>query len=159
MKLLVFILSVLSLFITGGSESLWCYSCVSTQPGCGDYLDWRIHHSITCPKDNDKCVKIIERRGAEKLITRECLSNLEGLRKDIPADRFEGCRPAAAQPKLAVYVENTVKQLELKRDYWTNITYCFCDFDQWCNEASLRSGSILSIFFSLFVSYLSVKLL
>lgn len=105
-------------------------------------------------------MKIIEQKGAEKLITRECLSSLEGLRKDIPADRYEGCRPAAKQPKLAVYVENNIKQLEIRRDYWKNITYCFCDFDQWCNDArNLQSQVVLNIFLSLLVSYLSVKLL
>jgi len=33
-----------------------------------------------CPRYNDKCVKVIERKGAEVLVTRDCLSNLEGFR-------------------------------------------------------------------------------
>ncbi|XP_035214689.1 uncharacterized protein LOC118188377 isoform X2 [Stegodyphus dumicola] len=98
------------------SGELWCYSCVSSQPGCEEfYVDWRIHHAITCPRDDDKCVKIIERKGVNKFITRDCLSKLEAQKKDIPADKYDGCRKAAEQPKLAVYVENHISQLEIKK--------------------------------------------
>lgn len=51
----------------------------------------------------------------ELLYTRDCLSNLEAYRHDIPADTYEGCRAAAEAPKLAVFVENNVKEWELKR--------------------------------------------
>jgi len=117
------------------SANLWCYSCVSSQPGCEEFgVNWWIHHAITCPREDDKCVKIVERKGAQVLVTRDCLSNLIGFRRDIPADRFEGCRPAAAQPKVAVYVENSVKELDLKRHYWDEVDYCFCELDEWCNS-------------------------
>merc|ERR1719361_1794313 len=53
-----------------------------------------------CPRYNDKCVKVIERKGAEVLVTRDCLSNLEGFRIDIPADKDEGCRPANRDVQL-----------------------------------------------------------
>lgn len=78
---------------------MWCYQCVSTQPGCGTPFDWRWYTSVTCPDTNDKCVKIVERKGGEPsyhtndyytvlyikirnfladvVITRNCLSQVE----------------------------------------------------------------------------------
>lgn len=42
---------------------IYCYSCVSTQPGCDEfYVDWRIHKAQACTNEDDKCVKIIEKR-------------------------------------------------------------------------------------------------
>ncbi|XP_076313227.1 QVR superfamily protein crim [Tachypleus tridentatus] len=132
------------------ATELWCYSCVSHQPGCGELtVDWRIHHAITCPRDDDTCVKITETKGAEKLITRDCLSNLVGLRRDIPADTYEGCRPAAEHPKLAVYVQNNIKELEIKRDYWNEVTYCFCKFDQWCNGSHYNIAEFANVLITL----------
>lgn len=119
-----------------GSGTMWCYSCISNQPGCKDDLNWFIHHAITCPRDDDKCVKIVERKGSEVLYTRDCLSNLQYYRHDIPADTYEGCRPAAESPKLAVYIDNDIKELELKRDYYTSVDYCFCEFYYWCNGSA-----------------------
>ncbi|CAN8003974.1 unnamed protein product [Ixodes pacificus] len=121
------------------SAEMWCYSCISNQPGCKDDVNWLIHHAITCPRADDKCVKIVERKGSEVLYTRDCLSNLEFYRHDIPADTYEGCRPAAESPKLAVYVDNEIKELELKRDYYTSVDYCFCEFYYWCNAAASLS--------------------
>ncbi|UYV80292.1 hypothetical protein LAZ67_18002327 [Cordylochernes scorpioides] len=139
-------IQILQLCWVKGWAWIWCYSCVSSEPGCGHELDWRIHHAKTCPRPDDKCVKLIETRGAEMLITRDCVSNLEIHRRDLPADRYEGCRPGAKEPKRAVYVENDIVQLEIKhtsclslrfhRDYWTNKTFCFCEFDHWCNGGS-----------------------
>ncbi|XP_015791939.1 uncharacterized protein LOC107368596 [Tetranychus urticae] len=130
--------------------SIWCYSCVSTQPGCGDDgVDWWLHSSITCPKDDDMCVKVIERRDGEALITRDCLSNLIGIKTNIPGDTFEGCRPAAPQKKLANYVENSVIQFDLQRKHWTNTTYCFCQLEHWCNSSSSMIPTILLIPISL----------
>jgi hypothetical protein len=52
---------------------------------------------------------------AETIITRECLSSLRAVRTDIPADHYEGCRPAAKDVRLAHYVNNSIKELDIKR--------------------------------------------
>ena len=137
-----------------GQAIVWCYRCVSTHPGCGDKFDWRWHWSYTCPGINDRCVKIIEKKGADAVITRDCLSSLQGIRRDIPADVYEGCRPAASDVKLAQYVFNDISELDIKRyvnwlvfcwvwfdwyllisrNYYDNTTFCFCDFDHLCNS-------------------------
>lgn len=117
-------------------ESVWCYSCVSTQPGCGEVFDWRWHWAKTCPNGaNDRCVKIVERKGADVLITRDCLSSLEGYRRDIPSDRYEGCRPAAKDVKLGHYTFPEIQELDIRREYFDETTFCFCDFDYFCNAA------------------------
>ena len=56
---------------------------------------------------------------AETIITRECLSSLRAVRTDIPADHYEGCRPAAKDVRLAHYVNNSIKELDIKRYAFT----------------------------------------
>lgn len=51
----------------------------------------------------------------ETVITRDCLSSMRGIRTDIPADHYEGCRPAAKDVKLANYVNNSIKELDIYR--------------------------------------------
>ncbi|KAI1309486.1 hypothetical protein HDE_00118 [Halotydeus destructor] len=150
--MLLSLLPLLSISIAQVSANIWCYQCVSSQPGCEEFhVNWFIHRAITCPREDDKCVKIIERRGgADVQVTRDCLSNLVGFRKDIPADKYEGCRTAASQPKVAVYVENTVKELDLKRNYYSDTTYCFCEFDEWCNSAHGTKVNLVLIAVSFF---------
>ncbi|KAF7284101.1 QVR superfamily protein crim isoform X1 [Rhynchophorus ferrugineus] len=129
------ILLIISMLIKRNvSISLWCYECVSTQPGCGTPFNWLYHWTKVCPEENDVCVKIIEQRSDETLITRSCLSSLRGIRTDIPADHYEGCRPAAVDVHLANYVNNSIKELDIYRNYYDNTTWCFCFLDQRCNS-------------------------
>nr|CAG4642178.1 EOG090X0I2F [Eurycercus lamellatus] len=147
---LFLLLSCLFLVLPSGRSQatlgLWCYKCVSTHPGCGSVFDWRWYWSYTCPNANDKCVKVIERKGAEEVITRDCLSSIQGIRRDIPADIYEGCRPAASDVRLAQYVFNDITELDIRRDYYDNTTFCFCDFDHFCNSA--RKPVVSALMFS-----------
>lgn len=111
----VLYLTILVCSVQAQGVGLWCYKCVSTHPGCGKNFDWRWHWSYTCPDPNDKCVKIVEKKGAEEIITRDCLSSIKGIRRDIPADIYEGCRPAARDIRLAQYVFNDIDELDIKR--------------------------------------------
>lgn len=77
-------------------------------------------------------MKIIEKKGADVVITRDCLSSVQGIRRDIPADTYEGCRPAASDVKLAQYVFNDISELDIKRyNIWqffgqiSLLKYCF----------------------------------
>lgn len=49
-------------FLVAGN-TLYCYRCNSNQPGCGTPLNWLWYWGETCPEPDDKCVKIIERKG------------------------------------------------------------------------------------------------
>ena len=95
---------------------MYCYSCVGTQPGCGlDSFYYRWHRGHMCSRNDDRCVKLIERRGSEIMVTRDCLSNLEGHRIDIPADKYEGCRQGINDFKIGQYTFNSIKEYDTKR--------------------------------------------
>lgn len=87
-------------------------------------------------------MKITERKGATEVITRDCLSSLKPYRYDIPADKYEGCYEAAHDPKLAHYVNNTIKELDIKRNYFQHTEYCFCFLDHRCNSSTTVTASI-----------------
>ncbi|XP_050480474.1 uncharacterized protein LOC126868724 [Bombus huntii] len=131
----MFLIAVLLTVLINKGDSLYCYRCNSNQPGCGTPLNWLWYWGETCPEYDDKCIKIIERKGAETMITRDCLSSVRSFRKDIPADRYEGCRPAAKDVQLGHYVNNSIWQLDIHRDYYDEVTWCFCYFDHRCNNA------------------------
>ncbi|XP_035919795.1 uncharacterized protein LOC118517605 [Anopheles stephensi] len=132
----------LFLFISN-SEAIWCYRCNSATPGCGENFNWRGigYLGDPCPEDDDVCVKVIERKGTIETYTRDCLSSLQGFRTDIPADKYEGCRPAAKDLNLAHYVNTSIKELDVKRDHFDSTTFCFCFLDHRCNGAPALGGA------------------
>lgn len=137
-------------FKTGMESGQICYQCVGTHPGCGMYdFDGRYYWGKQCPRSDDRCVKVIERKGSNIMVTRDCLSSLEGYRVDIPADKYEGCRAGSKDVKLGQYTFNRIKELDVKRDYYDNITWCFCAFDHWCNTAAGPRSSAKNIVFLL----------
>lgn len=114
---------------------------------------------------------------AREVITRNCLSSLEYSRHDIPADKYEGCRPASKDIVLGHYVHyQLIKELDIKRftysadcpnieiirhwlyiliiilqfyrDYYDEVTFCFCEFDHWCNSAM----NLLPNYFTFWIS-------
>ncbi|KAB0802761.1 hypothetical protein PPYR_04947 [Photinus pyralis] len=146
-------LFVFTSYISSAFCSLWCYECISTQPGCGEKLNWLWHWTRVCPEQDDVCVKILETKDADVVITRTCLSSLKGLRKDIPADHYEGCRPAAKQSILGNYVNNSIKELDIYRNHYDSTTFCFCFLDNWCNGSGSMIASIILIVFSVLSVY------
>ncbi|KAK3852358.1 hypothetical protein Pcinc_041054 [Petrolisthes cinctipes] len=149
-----FVLLVIFSALLSVGNGLWCYRCVGSHPGCGLYdFDWRYYWSHYCPDPNDKCVKVIEQRESEVMVTRDCLSYLEGHRRDIPADRYEGCRSSATDHLLGQFIFPSIPEIDHRREHYTNVTFCFCDFDERCNHSpSLAVSYILSI--SLLLSHL-----
>lgn len=134
--------TVFFIYLAKETSALWCYECVSNTPGCGEDFNWLWHWTTVCPEDDDVCVKILEKKDSETVITRSCLSNLIGKRTDIPADRYEGCRKASVNANLARYVNNSIKELDIKRDYYDSTTWCFCFLDQRCNGSSFILPSL-----------------
>ncbi|XP_031622517.1 uncharacterized protein LOC116340260 [Contarinia nasturtii] len=129
-------------------NAIWCYRCTSATPGCAENFHWRGigYWGEQCPEDNDICVKVTERKGASVTIIRDCLSTLSsGYRTDLPADRYEGCRPASKDVRLGHYVfNNTIKELDIRRDHFDSTTFCYCFLDHRCNGSTSISASIWS---------------
>lgn len=71
-----------------------------------------------------------------EVITRDCLSSLRAFRTDIPPDHYEGCYAAAKDMNLAHYVNNTIKELDIRRDYFPHVEFCFCFLDHRCNDSN-----------------------
>ncbi|XP_053660152.1 uncharacterized protein LOC128709193 [Anopheles marshallii] len=136
-KSLIFPMAFCLLLFVSNSEAIWCYRCNSATPGCGERFNWRGigYLGDPCPIDDDVCVKVIERKGTIETYTRDCLSSLQGFRTDIPADKYEGCRPAAKDLNLAHYVNTSIKELDVKRDHFDSTMFCFCFLDHRCNGA------------------------
>lgn len=82
---------------------------------------------------------------ASEIITRDCLSTLKSYRTDIPADKYEGCRHGTYDPKLANYVNNSIKEINVKRNYFDSTMFCFCFLDHRCNGSSAISSSLIML--------------
>ncbi|CAB0014853.1 unnamed protein product [Nesidiocoris tenuis] len=130
----------------GIGSTLYCYRCISTHPGCGHDFAWLWHWSQACPEADDTCVKLIERKGATEVITRDCLSSMKGLRTDIPADHYEGCKPASSDLRLAHYVNSSVKELDVKMQYYDEKLFCLCRFDNRCNDGAVNHPSCILLY-------------
>ncbi|KAF6214757.1 hypothetical protein GE061_009500 [Apolygus lucorum] len=141
----------------GIGSTLYCYRCISTHPGCGHNFAWLWHWSQACPEADDTCVKLIEKKGATEVITRDCLSSMKGVRTDIPADHYEGCKPASVDLKLGHYVNNSIKELDIKMNYYDETTFCLCRFDNRCNGGVTSHPN--TILLSLVTFSLSLSLL
>ncbi|KPJ12553.1 hypothetical protein RR48_06693 [Papilio machaon] len=150
------------LFVSLFSECLaiWCYQCTAATPGCNEPFNWRGigYLGNPCPDREDVCVKLIERKGAQEVITRDCLSNFKPFRTDIPADTYEGCRSAAKDVNLANYVNNTIKELDVKRDWYDETIWCFCFLDHRCNAASVVTNSFVVVTLSCIVVLIKILL-
>ncbi|KAL7041713.1 hypothetical protein ACKWTF_000869 [Chironomus riparius] len=150
-KLNYILILLLTCFFIDSTFAIWCYRCNSATPGCSDNFNWRGigYLGESCPEDDDICVKVIETKGASEFITRDCLSALVPYRTDIPADKYEGCRRATYDPKLANYVNNSIKEINVKRDYFDSTLFCFCFLDHRCNGSSNLSISTTLLVVSL----------
>ncbi|XP_018800989.1 PREDICTED: uncharacterized protein LOC108976384 [Bactrocera latifrons] len=156
----IVILCVVAILAIREASAIWCYRCTSATPGCGEKFNWRGIGFLgeQCPESNDICVKIIEKRGAQETITRDCLSALS-FRTDIPADKYEGCRPAAKDIRLAHYVNHTIKEHDVKRDYFNDVTFCFCFLDHRCNGAKATAINSLALLGSLSLAFCKYAIL
>ncbi|CAG5056079.1 unnamed protein product [Parnassius apollo] len=146
-------IQLILLIVSSISECLaiWCYQCTAATPGCNEPFNWRGigYLGSPCVDSEDVCVKLIERKGAQEIITRDCLSNFRPFRTDIPADTYEGCRPAAKDVNLANYVNNSIKELDVKREWYDETIWCMCFLDNRCNSASAVSISFVGLALSI----------
>ncbi|XP_055334049.1 uncharacterized protein LOC129585411 [Paramacrobiotus metropolitanus] len=131
-----------------------CYQCMGTQPGCStETLDWRLVKNLECPDPYDACVKITDTVLGSNLTTRGCLSTFISVRRDIPADKYEGCRLGAHDIRLNKDV--IVSEPHQKIVERTHHMFCFCSWDNYCNS-SLRkctTGFILQWSFLLLIIF------
>ena len=49
------------------------------------------------------------------------------------------------------WLQNMFKELDTKRTYYDNTTWCFCNFDHWCNASNAPVVSLVAIVISVIV--------
>lgn len=54
---------ILSRYCGLAQTYLLCYQCVSTHPGCGTPFKWLWYKTVSCPEEDDICVKVTEKLG------------------------------------------------------------------------------------------------
>ena len=74
------------------------------------------------------------------MVTRDCLSNLEAHRVDIPADKYEGCYSATRDTKLAQYTFNRIKEFSIASESVMELDYLI---DYYQSGLSLQVEAIL----------------
>jgi len=125
-------------------NSLSCYSCASTEPGCGQQVNIRLQHFKTCPTTGhgggeNFCVKQILNEGGSQVITRGCLMTFRSdsnYRQSVPTVQRHG---------YCSYGRND--------DPWNpfneNLMYCFCNDWNGCNGAqSIGAGWLRTVVLS-----------
>lgn len=90
------------------ANAIWCYQCVSTQPGCGTPFNWLFHWTKVCPEDDDVCVKILEEKDG-KTLHFACLNV-----KTFLKTKFETLN-AFPKPRYLIYI--TFFQLDKESMY------------------------------------------
>jgi len=140
---------VLILYLNA-AVALYCYRCVSTQPGCGQELSIRLEKWHWCPDTGpfggeNFCVKLIEKIGSDEIITRDCLMTFrhsERHREKIPTvQRQNYCQPG--------------RNNDPKHPYDKTKTFCFCNDQNGCNGAiKINLSYPLSIFLAVSVLWI-----
>ena len=49
----------------------------------------------------------------------------------------------------------SIPELDIKRRYYSNVTWCFCSFDHWCNSSCPFSSSLILILVALIPTLLT----
>lgn len=144
------LIALLIIHLAERASCLQCYKCVSTQPGCGKELSIRTQRWVSCPDvgpfgGENFCVKVIEFRGSNMVLTRDCLMTMrhsERHREKIPTvQRQNYCLPG--------------RNNDPNHPTDNNMVFCFCNDRDGCNGAhGINNISMLTVLGALLGSIL-----